>query len=380
MNKILTALAVILAINNLVAQIYHEEDKEDLRIFMRQGANYEKLGLVVSDTTSWYENEEWVEKVKGITWIEAENFYLRIEEIRWNYLGLNGKLKFNSPDLYLLCCERNNLIELDLSKNINLEAFYCTMNNLIELDLSNNAKLRTLDCVANNLTELDLSNNAKLLELDCSYNNITKLYINKNIKYMSAVLCRYNSLKFSTLAPLLDFDIFKPHFKYSPQDTIYGGIKEYKDTIDLSSEYKVGGLQTAFIWSDITDGTEQYIKQPIDNGNGIFYFSEEHIDKKLRCKMYNNYFPVLTIVYETDIVNGIKEIAINNLKVFPNITNDNVTLTLDLETAGNLNITLIDLLGNEIYKLHNNFVDAETFIKTFSIEALPVGVYYIILK
>ena len=79
---------------------------------------------------------------------------------------------------------------------------------------------------------------------------------------------------------------------------------------------------------------------------------------------------------ELDLI-GIKEEAPINCFVSPNPANKDVTLTLYLADACNLDITLNNILGQEIIKIHNGFVDAGTFIKTFSIEALLTGMYYI---
>ena len=74
---------------------------------------------------------------------------------------------------------------------------------------------------------------------------------------------------------------------------------------------------------------------------------------------------------------GIEEKTITNLHLSPNPTSNTTTLTLDLETAGSLKITLNDLLGAELFELHNAFETAGTFTKTFSIETLPTGVYFL---
>lgn len=72
-----------------------------------------------------------------------------------------------------------------------------------------------------------------------------------------------------------------------------------------------------------------------------------------------------------------EESFIKSIKIIPNPTKEIATITFDLETAGNLNITLTDLLGNELFELHNEFTQEGTFSKTFSLETFPVGVYYI---
>ena len=132
-SLLIGGVAAMLTVSTVKAQIYHEEDKEDLRAFMRQGTNdhyidyinYERLGLTVDDTLSWYENEDWVSKVKEVSWAEFESMQ-RIDSIEWNdsdwdqqyYFRLECKLKLSSPILISLKCPRNNLSELDISKNI----------------------------------------------------------------------------------------------------------------------------------------------------------------------------------------------------------------------------------------------------------------------
>jgi len=53
-TTLLIALAIITTLTTppLIAQVYHEECKEDLRIFLRQGTNFEKLRLSEEDTLS----------------------------------------------------------------------------------------------------------------------------------------------------------------------------------------------------------------------------------------------------------------------------------------------------------------------------------------
>jgi len=35
------------------------------------------------------------------------------------------------------------------------------------------------------------------------------------------------------------------------------------------------------------------------------------------------------------------------------------------------------MLGQELFELHNAYTDADTFIKSFSIEELSIGMYYL---
>ena len=230
LTKLIIAVFFLTAGNVLNAQIYHEECKEDLREFMRQGTNYEKLGLSETDTNSWYADEEWVPKVEGVTWIETYNFYLRIEEFWWNYLDLDGKFKFRSPELIGFGCN-NNLTELDVSSNTQLIAFSCSYNSL---------------------TSLDVSNNFGLTHIFCDNNKLTTLKTSADTTWWTGLMyfcCENNSLKLSTFPILLRTD----HYLFFPQDTINGGIIGYADVVDLSTEYDVRGYITNFEWFDITE-------------------------------------------------------------------------------------------------------------------------------
>ena len=61
----------------------------------------------------------------------------------------------------------------------------------------------------------------------------------------------------------------------------------------------------------------------------------------------------------------------------PNPTNSTVTMTLHLKDVGNLTVTLNNILSQELFEIYSGFVDAKIFTKTFSMEALPKGVYYL---
>ena len=443
MKKFLTLIAFFalttFSAGALQAQIYHEECKEDLREFMRQETNFEKLGLTVTDTLSWYDNEDWVPKIstlaRYVEWTEFEDM-LRIGKVWWpgsnHFLKLAGKLKLSSPVLVELICWTHNLTELDVSKNINLQELLCDNNNLTELDVSKNVNLKRLDCSRNNLTQLDLSNNLdleslhcsdnNLIELNvsnnnlerlaCSYNNITELDLSKSTKltnlscynnnlialdlskntalgaiycgnnnlvkillnydnmYMFRLFgCGNNKLKFSTLPPVCQSLYY---IEYSPQDTIYGGEKGYLDTVDLSSEYNIFGSgwhTTTYEWFDITDGTEQTVSQPT-NANGVFSFTEEHIDKRLRCKMTNALFPDLTLVYEVEIKTvSIKETTEIDFTISPNPAQTQLTIHHIKEIE---NIGLYDLSG----KLLRTYSGVGT-ITVIDISDLDSGVYFL---
>ena len=69
--------------------------------------------------------------------------------------------------------------------------------------------------------------------------------------------------------------------------------------------------------------------------------------------------------------------TIANLLVSPNPTDANTTVSVDLETAGNLTVTLNNMLGQELFEIYNGFTVEGNFTKTFSTENLPTGIYFL---
>jgi len=109
--------------------------------------------------------------------------------------------------------------------------------------------------------------------------------------------------------------------------------------------------------NDLTDNTEYFVKAYIKNPAGIAYSNE--------------------VSFTTDKKVSILEQIITNLLVAPNPTSAHTTVSVDLETAGNLTVTLNNMLGQELLEIYNGFTVEGTFTKTFSLKELPIGVYYL---
>jgi Leucine-rich repeat (LRR) protein len=92
-----------------------------------------------------------------------------------------------------LNCDHNQLMTLDVSKNVALTSLYCDSNKLTTLDVSKNVALTSLDLEFNQLTALDLSKNTALLYLTCDKNQLTTLDLSKNTALLN-LLCRFNQL------------------------------------------------------------------------------------------------------------------------------------------------------------------------------------------
>ena len=92
-----------------------------------------------------------------------------------------------------LVCSRNELMELDLSKNTELTWLECYGNHLTELDLSKNTELIYLECNANELTVFDVSCCNKLTELYCNNNKLTTLNVS-GCNALTILKCYSNQL------------------------------------------------------------------------------------------------------------------------------------------------------------------------------------------
>jgi len=74
-----------------------------------------------------------------------------------------------------------------------------------------------------------------------------------------------------------------------------------------------------------------------------------------------------TSVVETVIISSVS----------PNPTTNGTTLTLEVLTAGILNIKLVNVEGRELMELHNAHTEVGEFTKNFTMSNLPQGVYYL---
>ena len=81
----------------------------------------------------------------------------------------------------------------------------------------------------------------------------------------------------------------------------------------------------------------------------------------------NNQPATPTSVVETVIISSVS----------PNPTTNGTTLTLEVLTAGSLNIKLVNVEGQELMELHNAHTEAGEFTRNFTMSNLPQGVYYL---
>jgi hypothetical protein len=77
---------------------------------------------------------------------------------------------------------------------------------------------------------------------------------------------------------------------------------------------------------------------------------------------------------------GLDELAIETLRIYPNPTNEMLSLELNVPSAKNMNIGLSDLSGRRIQELYNDRASAGTLRLTKNIGNLPAGVYTVTIQ
>ncbi|MBN2328787.1 MAG: hypothetical protein JXR73_16730 [Candidatus Omnitrophica bacterium] len=79
-----------------------------------------------------------------------------------------------------LTCSNNQLTLLDCSSSCEMESIVCSRNQITELRLPPSLRFRTLDCSQNQLTELDCSQIPNLSELNASQNLLSQINLRRN--------------------------------------------------------------------------------------------------------------------------------------------------------------------------------------------------------
>ena len=300
MNRIIFFFAFIgiIVMSCTTSPSYHEDDKEGLRMFLRQPSaknsklNAEQLGLAISDTLDWQNSEKWVRKINGLVWnnespkrlieISAKNrFDFRNFNEGWSKRNLAGNLDASkwsklttlkcdgnqltaldvsaNTELDFLLCSWNQLTALDVNSNRALTVLYCSNNQLTELDLSKNTALTDLYCFHNQLIVLDVSSNTALTNLNCSDNQLAELIVRATNTALTWVRCSNNRLPISNLLAVSE-RITDPYYKELGAQNLLPKTIKINNEIDFSSQNIFKGIYTKFavIKDENPENTDDY--------------------------------------------------------------------------------------------------------------------------
>lgn len=108
----------------------------------------------------------------------------------------SATIRIFSEDKYItyLTCEKNDLINLDVSQAISMQYLRCPTNKLESIDLSNNIELVLFYCSYNNLKVLDVSNNVKLGDLQLGTNQVSSIKGLENLSILRILATMVNPL------------------------------------------------------------------------------------------------------------------------------------------------------------------------------------------
>ena len=159
---------------------------DNFREYVRKNFDTDSNGTLrdeeISDAKMVNVNFINIASLKGIEFLTAlTDLHCDRNQLRELDVSKNTALKY-------LNCNQSQLRELNISKNTALTRLYCDSNQLTKLDVSKNTALKWLSCYSNQLRELDISKNAALTELYCGGNQIRELNISKNMN-LAAPYC-----------------------------------------------------------------------------------------------------------------------------------------------------------------------------------------------
>ena len=395
MTKILLILgfAFVGIVNCAKAQTYNENDKEGLRIFLRQLSsvagkiNAEQLGLTISDTVNWQTDEAWVSKIQGLTWDNSNpkrlikigctpetdaEFCTRMATLGkvcgvitdYDNCGVLRTVDCGTDactGTTSYCNQSTNTCTTQQTvgswNNENLAGTLDAMSQTVgswnnenlagTLDATKWTKLQTLSCSGNQLIALDISNNTELKSLDCSDNRL----LLSDLFAVSEVLKNNGALNRQLGSQIL------------PTQTAI-----LNTALDYTAQSEFGGIYTIFT---ITKGGSAAppIDYTIDAGKTITFHTLGNYTIKMTNAAIISDNPAEVIFDVTVGTTGIAETVLQNVKVYPNPTSDKFVVEL-YESAS---VKLYNVLGMEVL---TQIAIGKTEI---NINYLPKGIYNILI-
>ncbi|PHS10369.1 MAG: internalin [Kordia sp.] len=169
--------------------------------------------------------------------------------------------------LFELWYSNNNLINLDVSTNVNLDALICESNNFTDLDLSSNINLTYLACQSNNLNTLNLKNGSTIQGTNDLYfpNNPNLAYICIDEEELSQVQNLVDSYGYSNCA-------VNTYCTFTPGGDFYEVTGEARFDTNING-CDAGDSYYPYLQYNITDGTTSATF--ITNTLGEYYFPVE---------------------------------------------------------------------------------------------------------
>lgn len=241
-----------------------------------------------------------------------------------------------------LVCHENQITSLDVSKNVLLEQLMCHYNNLTAIDVSLNPELYLFDCLNNQIKSVDISKNPKITELACENNQLTYLNL-KNGNNINLDLTYSNFIN-------------NPNLTCIEVDDVDYSNANWSTIKDATAKYNIDCTLYTLI-PDINFETK-LISLGIDSGTPDGKIMTSKISSITSLDLYNSNITDLTGIEDFESLTNLSCTSnkITNIDISKNLalTNLNVGYNklIALNTSKNTNLQYLSLSYNEIASLN----------------------------
>ena len=245
----------------------------------------------------------------------------------------------NHPALEWFACDENQISSIDVSNNDKLTILWVANNKLTSLDISSLHVLEKLYAHQNQITTLDFSNNQQLTTLDLSFNKLEKLDITQLLS-LQGFGCDDNKVDSLDLSNNIDLELL-----YCSSTLL--------TSLDLSSNNK---LSTIYLKDNTNLGKVCVWELPFPpSGVSINISGSPNVDLTTEC------------------TTGTEEIMLEKLTIYPNPTNN--LLTIESDQSDHYSIEITSLNGQLIYS-----TEMEGTSIQIDLSPLHKGIYFITVR
>ncbi len=265
--------------------------------------------------------------------------------------------------LIFLMCHTNQLTSLNVTQNTDLTNLYCSDNQLTSLNVTQNTDLIHLDCFNNQLTSLDVTQNTSLTDISCYTNQLTSLDVTQNIS-LTVLHCYANQLT--------SLDV--------TQNSSLTGLDCYDNqltSLDVTQNSSLTGLychNNQLTSLNIKNGNNVIINEVLTYNNPSLHCIQ--VDNEIDAN--NGVSPYYTVKWIKDVsatysedcssyLGVDDEILVEGLNLYPNP----VYNTLTIESITPLKkVEIFNILGQKE-------IDINSGLNSISTDNLSEGIYFI---
>ncbi|WP_140422791.1 DUF7619 domain-containing protein, partial [Polaribacter haliotis] len=196
-----------------------------------------------------------------------------LEDIRLTRNLLTNLDVSKNTKLKVLYTDENNLTTLNVNFNLDLELLYCGKNQILSLDVSKNLKLHSLAADNNNLTHIDVCNNKALVTLVLDYNNLKAIDVRRNnlLTSLSAINNNLSSLNIANGNNINIYTLFiinNPNLTCITADIATPAIGLAAWTLDAQNNFSATLCANSLTYVP-DDNLENYLETHDANGNMV---------------------------------------------------------------------------------------------------------------